>query len=62
MILNRPMPAGAQNGAPIERRGWCIFERHMSHLVKMARCTLYLNDMPPLAKVLLLPDPNRGFV
>ena len=43
LVLDTPMPRGAQNSAAIERRGWCIFERCLSALVKHSTCHLELS-------------------
>ena len=40
------MPAGAENAAPIDRRGWCIFERWLSSIAKDGCCHLYLSLVP----------------
>ena len=34
LVCDWPMPAGAQNPHPIDVRGWCVFERHLSSIVK----------------------------
>ena len=41
------MPAGAENDAPVERRGWCLFERALSSLTKDSACCLALSQLPP---------------
>ena len=38
------MPEGAENAAPIDRRGWCIFERKLSCMRKFAACFLALSQ------------------
>ena len=50
LVLDVPMPAGATNDAPIERRGWCLFERRLSSLVKGNDCCLTLSLSPPKEK------------
>jgi len=40
------MPAAADNPAPIDKRGWCIFERRLSSLRKHGSCCLALSQMP----------------
>ena len=40
------MPAGAQNPNPIDVRGWCVFERHLSSIVKISPCYLQLSLLP----------------
>ena len=40
------MPEGALNSAPIDRRGWCIFERRLSSVRKHGECCLALSGMP----------------
>ena len=39
------MPEGAENPAPVEQRGWCLFERQLSSLVKDSRCYLELGKL-----------------
>ena len=39
------MPAGAENAAPIDRRGWCIFERRLSSVRKNGGCCLTLSQL-----------------
>ena len=39
------MPVGALNSAPIERRGWCIFERRLSSVRKDGDCCLNLSGL-----------------
>ena len=46
LICDWPMPEGAANPAPIEARGWCIFERRLSSVRKHADCCLALGRMP----------------
>ena len=38
------MPEGAENAAPIDRRGWCIFERKLSCMRKNGTCFLALSQ------------------
>ena len=38
------MPEGAENAAPIDRRGWCIFERKLSCMRKAGHCFLALSQ------------------
>ena len=40
------MPAGAESTAPIERRGWCVFEKAMSSITKSSACCLKLSLAP----------------
>ena len=42
LVLNTPMPRDAENATPLEARGWCLFERHLSLLVKAPGCMLEL--------------------
>ena len=42
LVMTTPMPASAENAAPIQRRGWCIFERRISSIVKHGSCYLEL--------------------
>ena len=46
LVCDWPMPAGAQNPHPIDVRGWCVFERHLSSIVKDSRCYLQLSLLP----------------
>ena len=46
LVCDWPMPAGAQNPHPIDVRGWCVFERHLSSIVKDGRCYLQLSLLP----------------
>ena len=46
LVCDWPMPEGAVNAAPIEARGWCIFERRLSSVRKHADCCLALSRMP----------------
>ena len=46
LVCDWPMPAGAQNPHPIDVRGWCVFERHLSSIVKVSTCYLQLSLLP----------------
>ena len=46
LVCDWPMPAGAQNPHPIDVRGWCVFERHLSSIVKYSDCYLQLSLLP----------------
>ena len=46
LVCDWPMPAGAQNPHPIDVRGWCVFERHLSSIVKFGSCYLQLSLLP----------------
>ena len=46
LVCDWPMPAGAQNPHPIDVRGWCVFERHLSSIVKAGDCYLQLSLLP----------------
>ena len=46
LVCDWPMPAGAQNPHPIDVRGWCVFERHLSSIVKEGSCYLQLSRLP----------------
>ena len=46
LVCDWPMPAGAQNPHPIDVRGWCVFERHLSSIVKSGYCYLQLSLLP----------------
>ena len=50
LVCDWPMPAGAQNPHPIDVRGWCVFERHLSSIVKFGRCYLQLSLLPKNAE------------
>ena len=39
------MPEGALNSAPIDQRGWCIFERRLSSVRKDGGCCLNLSGL-----------------
>ena len=43
LVCDWPMPEGAENAAPIEQRGWCIFERALSSVRKHDNCCLQLS-------------------
>ena len=43
LVCDWPMPEGAENAAPIEQRGWCIFERALSSVCKDGGCCLQLS-------------------
>ena len=43
LVCDWPMPEGAENAAPIEQRGWCIFERALSSVRKDGRSCLQLS-------------------
>ena len=45
LVLNTGMPAGSENMHPYGSRGWCIFERCLSSLVKDTFCYLELSKM-----------------
>ena len=47
LVLDTPMPAGAENPAPVDMRGWCIFERALSSITKLGHCCLELSRLPP---------------
>ena len=47
LVCDWPMPEDAENITPIDRRGWCIFERRISSVRKHARCCLHLSHLPP---------------
>ena len=46
LVLDTPMPTSAVNSAPVEQRGWCLFERALSNLVKNGWCCLALSQLP----------------
>ena len=46
LVLDWPMPADAENAAPVEKRGWCVFERRLSSITKASACCLTLGRMP----------------
>ena len=46
LVCDWPMPAGAQNPHPIDVRGWCVFERNLSSIVKNSACYLQLSLLP----------------
>ena len=43
LVCDWPMPEGAENAAPIEQRGWCIFEKALSSVRKDGACCLQLS-------------------
>ena len=45
LVCDWPMPDGAENAAPIDRRGWCIFERRLSSVRKDGGCCLTLSQL-----------------
>mmetsp|Transcript_69021 Transcript_69021/g.136807 ORF Transcript_69021/g.136807 Transcript_69021/m.136807 type:complete len:271 (-) Transcript_69021:108-920(-) len=45
LVINTDMPVGAENQHPYDRRGWCIFERRLSALIKDAVSYLELKQM-----------------
>lgn len=45
LVCDWPMPDGAENAAPIDRRGWCIFERRLSSVRKHNSCCLALSQL-----------------
>lgn len=45
LVCDWPMPADASNRTPIDRRGWCIFERQLSCVRKSALCCLTLSRL-----------------
>ena len=46
LVCDFPMPASAEKPTPMDERGWCIFEKYTSSIVKDALCCLYLSLMP----------------
>ena len=50
LVCDWPMPAGAQNPHPIDVRGWCVFERNLSSIVKVSDCFLQLSLLPANAE------------
>lgn len=46
LICDWPTPEGASSPAPIERRGWCIFEQRLSSLNRMSWCCLKMSQLP----------------
>ena len=51
LICDWPMPEGAENSAPIEKRGWCIFERRLSGIRSSSDCCLLLGKLVPTGRV-----------
>jgi len=45
LVCDWPMPDSAENAAPIERRGWCIFERRLSCVRKSVLGCLFLSAL-----------------
>jgi len=45
LLLNLPMPEGATNQTDYDERGWCIFERRLSAVVKDNDCFLHLSSL-----------------
>ena len=45
LVCDFEMSAGAENSAPIDKRGWCIFERRLSSVRKYGDCCLTLSQM-----------------
>ena len=45
LVLSTAMPNGAENTHSCDRRGWCIFERNLSALVKTSRNYLELDRL-----------------
>jgi hypothetical protein len=50
LVVDLPMPAGSENAAPVERRGWCIFERQLSSITKDSGCCLTLSGLQDEAR------------
>ena len=46
LLCDWRMPAGAENAASIDKRGWCIFEKALSSVRKHGRCCLALSQLP----------------
>ena len=47
LVCDFAMPEGAENPAPIDMRGWCIFEKMLSSMRKDGDCCLTLSQLPP---------------
>lgn len=45
LVCDWPMPSDSQNGLPIDRRGWCIFEKSLSTCTKASGCFLALSKL-----------------
>ena len=45
VVCDWPMPECAQNTVPIDRRGWCIFERRLSSIRKDDDCCLCVSQL-----------------
>ena len=56
LVCDFDMSAGAENPAPIGKRGWCIFERRLSSVRKDGTCCLALSQMPQGGEVLYWRD------
>jgi len=50
LVCNRPLPASAENLRPLKDRGWCIFEKRLSSLVKQPFAYHQLDNMSGNAK------------
>lgn len=46
LLLDTPMPEGAENRTPITRRGWCVTERRLSSITKGVGACLALSLAP----------------
>ncbi|CAK0875741.1 unnamed protein product [Prorocentrum cordatum] len=46
LVCDWPMPAGVGNQHSIDQRGWCVFERCLSSIVKRASCYLHMSRLP----------------
>ena len=66
LVADWPMPDDADNKAPLDKRGWCIFERYLSSISKHSNCCLtlrrtdscrqrYWNDVATMCKASRLP-------
>ena len=62
LVCDWPMPAGAQNPHPIDVRGWCVFERHLSSIVKFGPCYLQLSRLPADAESMVWVNGTHGRV
>ena len=62
LVCDWPMPAGAQNPHPIDVRGWCVFERHLSSIVKDSDCYLQLSLLPADAESMVWNGSGVGVV
>ena len=61
LVCDWPMPAGAQNPHPIDVRGWCVFERNLSSIVKASDCFLQLSLLPADAESMDWIDVVRAW-